>query len=148
MLGRPMRYVMVPVPSEHVREVISLVLLKSSSEGKNAVRDLTRIRKLVSDSNGVTRAVLRLVADATVEDTPLSVAAVAEQLHEDETTIRGVLRDLDMRALDPDQALVRVHDESVVDAHGRRTRTSYLTMPPRRAELVHDALRALDVPSQ
>jgi hypothetical protein len=144
MMGRQMGYVMVPVPSEHVREVIGMVLAKSSDSSKNAVRDHTRLTRLVEGSSDLTRSVLEVVARAAVEGSRLSLPAAAEAAGHDEAVVVAVLNELEMRAVSRSASLVTVEEEPRDGRPARSARTSYLTMRPERARLVLDTLRALD----
>jgi len=139
-MGRQMGYVMVPVPSEHVREVMGIVLAKSSDSSKNAVRDHARLTRLVEESHDLARSVLEVIARAAIEGSPPSLPATAEAVGQDEAVVLAVLRDLDMRAISRSAALVTVEKGPQDGAPARSARTAYLTMLPERADVVLDTL--------
>jgi hypothetical protein len=136
-----MRFVMIPVPSEHVREVIDIVLFSSPDTERKPIRDEARVRTLVRESDPVTRALLRTVAEAAVAGTEVTVADVAAAIGEEEANVLGIVRDLGVRAL---QRLVVLRTPERRRISG--TNDDTLSMEPRRAELVLTALR--DLPAQ
>jgi hypothetical protein len=148
MMSRQMGYVMVPVPSEHVREVMGMVLAKSSDSSKNAVRDHARLTRLVEESHDLARSVLEVIARAAIEGSPPSLPATAEAVGQDEAVVLAVLRDLDMRAISRSAALVTVEEDVDDRTSARSARTAYLTMPPERARIVLDTLAARDGSAQ
>ena len=76
-----MSYVMVPVPAEHVLDVMRWVLFRTPEEdGVNDMRDRARLSTFMADATDVTRSILARVARAAVNDDPLRLSDVADDL--------------------------------------------------------------------
>lgn len=137
-----MRYVMVPVPTEFVLDVMRWVLFRAPEEDPSPMKDEARLRTLMEESDDLTRSVLQLVADATVNDVPLRLTEVADQAGHDAGAIRAALRSLNATALSGGRDLVRVAEEVAVGIHGNRGKIAFLTMRLEHARLVRTILRA------
>jgi len=141
-----MRFVMIPVPSEHVREVIDIVLFSSPDTDKVPNREKARTRVQVQLCDAAARSLLRIVAEATMDGTDLTVAEAATALGEPVENVLGIVRDLDSRALHRDQKLVVLRGPD--GRRAKRTADARLIMDPRRAEMVLDALQVVDPQAQ
>jgi hypothetical protein len=132
-MAATMRFVMVPVPAEHVREVIDIVLFATPEGDAAAIRDRAKIRRLLGNSSARTRSLLQAVAHASLAGAELTVASAAEALDEDEAAIHAMLLDLRARVLNPNLSLVTLREE----ADGEPGKgAALLTMEPERAEVV------------
>jgi hypothetical protein len=136
-----MRYVLVPVPSEHVLEVMRWVLFRSN-ENVSPIRDAAALAKVVEEADAPTRAMLDLVATATLDDKPLRLTEAADELDLSQEAATGVLAALNRYALTGDRALIKTSHEIAVGVHGNRGEVSYLAMRPAHARLLRGYLRS------
>lgn len=141
-----MRYVMVPVPSEYVLDVMRWVLFRAPDEDSdNGMRDGLRLKNVLEEADELTRSLLVLVAKATIADNiPVRLTDAAEDLGQDAATLRAALRDLNLYALEGGRTLVKVSNEAAVGVHGRTGKISFLAMRPDHARLVRAAVKAID----
>lgn len=132
-----MRFVMVPVPREHVLDVMRWVLFRAPEEdGTSDMRDAARLRTICEESDDLTMSLLVRVARATVDgDTP-RLTDVADDLGEAPDTIRATLRTLNAWALGGGRDLVKVSNEPAVGVHGNTGKISFLMMRPEHAHFV------------
>jgi hypothetical protein len=136
-----MRYVMVPVPSEHVLDVMRWVLFRAPNEDVHSgMRDAARIQKLADEADDTTRTLLRLVADATVTDTPLRLTDVADELDQEPAALNELVRALNSTALGAGRELVRVSNEPGVGVFGKVGAVSFLVMRAEHARLVRSTI--------
>lgn len=143
-----MRYVMVPVPSEFVLDVMRWVLFRAPEDDVNTdARDGARLRNLVEDADDLTRDIVRLVAMSTIDDKPVRLTDVAEELGQPADAIRAALRRMNAQALGGGRELVRVSNETGVGPLGKQGKVAFLVMRPHHARLVRTALSAADTTS-
>ena len=138
-----MRYIMVPVPSEHVFDVMRWVLFRSPDEAKSVVLDQARMKTIIGQADERTRSLLLIVATAAIEDTTVDLTDAADATGLSPDTARVVLRDLNVMARGVAQTMVMVSNETDIGGAA-----SVLSMQPRHAQLVLDTLGAIDAPSQ
>jgi hypothetical protein len=132
-----MRYVLVPVPSEFVLDVMRWVLFRATEEdSEGSVRDAARLKNLFVDTDDLTRAVLTLVARRTLDDQPLTLTEAAEELEQEADSIRACLRRVNSMALGGGRELVAVATEPAVGPLGKRGKVAYLRMRPGHARAV------------
>jgi hypothetical protein len=137
-----MRYVMVPVPSEFVLEVLRLVIFRApADEDVSNLRDEASIRRYLEGADEVSRSLLGLVARATKEDRPLQFSDAADQLGQDGEVLRTVLRDANEHALAGERELVHISDEIAVRVHGNVGKNRYLSMRPEHARFIRNVTR-------
>lgn len=140
-----MRYVMVPVPTEHVLDVMRWVLFRAPEEDPSAMKDAASLRTLWEEGDDLTRGILHLVADATANDVPLRLTEAADQLDQDAGAVRAALRRLNATALAGGRSLVRVSEEIAVGIEGNRGRIAFLTMRPEHARLMRTTMKTSHV---
>ena len=136
-----MRYVMVPVPSEHVRDVMGWVLFRSHGyETGSGMRDKPKLRQAVAEADDLTRSLLSLVAGATAEGGRARLIDVAEQLDAEPDALLAALSEINEHALGDGRKLVRISNELAVGVDGKRGRLSFLEMRPEHARVVRAAV--------
>lgn len=144
-----MPYVMVPVPEEHVQDVMQFVLrevAKASLEPWNE----ESVSRLFHEVDEEGRSLLAYAARATISGKDLSEADAADLLQLRQREIAGIVRDLNDRAINanrPNLVSTRVVTETL--PNGRTVDKRVLWMSEEVAPLVHNAERAelADVPA-
>ena len=136
-----MRYVMVPVPSELVLDLMRW--LQFRTEPEQPEEDEANLRRLLADTDERTRALLVLIAKGTIEGAPVRLSDAADVLEQEPAAVRAALLAADLQALGPGRTLVKVLNESEVNEFGRTGRVSYLAMRPHHARLVRATVRSL-----
>jgi hypothetical protein len=132
-----MRYVMVPVPSEHVLDVMRWVLFRAPNDDVHSgMRDLARIQKVAEEADDATRTLLRRVADATVTDTPLRLTDVADELNQEPAALNELIRNLNATVLGAGREVIRVSNEPGVGVFGKMGAVSFLVMRGEHARLI------------
>lgn len=140
-----MRYVMVPVPSEFVLDVMRMVLFRApDDEEVSGMRDEARLRKLLEGVDDNIRSLLVLVAKATIEDTPLRFSDAVADLEQDGDTLRTTLRELNGHALGGGRELVALSDQIAVRVNGNVGRNRYLIMRPEHARCIRSLTRTAE----
>jgi hypothetical protein len=138
-----MRYVMVPVPAEHVLDVMRWVLFRAPDEDYETVaRDAARVADFMADADDLTRSVLLRVAEATLTDEPLRLSDVATELDSEAQSINSVIRRANLVALGEERALIEIRFESAIGVHGQTGKVSFLGMRPHLARQVRSVARA------
>jgi hypothetical protein len=136
-----MRYVMVPVPREHVLDVMRWVLFRAPDDIDSADQLKMQVAIVVKETDDFGRAVLRLVAGAAQKNEPLSLSDAAGELQADSQATSTAIRDLNQLAFAGRRLLIDVRAETTVGPRGKRGKTSFLVMSPEIAHLVKSALR-------
>lgn len=132
-----MRYVLVPVPSEFVLDIMRWVLFRAEEAvDPGDLADETRLRQLFDESDDLTRAVLALVAATTLEDRPLRLSEAAEELDQEADAIRACVKRANATALGAGRDLVAIATETAVGPLGKRGKVAYLRMRPEHARAV------------
>src|SRR6266545_7270739 len=138
-----MRYVMVPVPSEYVLDVMRWVLFRAADEDASALKqDEDRVLGLIRDADEFTRSLLAVVAAATVKDRPLRLRDLADELGRDGQAVIRAIRTLNQTVLEEGRDLLEVRSEKAVGVHGKTGTTLYVSMRPAVAPIVRAATRA------
>lgn len=141
-----MRYVMVPVPSEHVAEVMRWVLFRIPEEDtESSVRDRARLIKLMENADDLTRELLLLVAKATSDGTaPVRLTDAADELGQSVQAIRSALSGLNNPARHESvRKLMMVSEETAIGVHGKKGKVSFLAMRPEDARIVRTAAKTV-----
>jgi hypothetical protein len=137
-----MRFVMVPVPREHVLDVMRWVLFRApDDDDPRGMRDHARIKTFLEGTDPATREVLHLVAKATSSSDALRLTDVTEQLDVEADVVRGILRDINRNALGAGRDLVQLAQETTVGVHGQTGRVLFLRMRPEHASVVRAMTR-------
>jgi hypothetical protein len=133
---------MVPVPREHVLDVMRWVLFRAADEDSEGTgRDAARVAQLLDGLDERTRSLALLVAKATVEDTPLRLTDAADELGLESQTVTVLIRDLNQRAM-WGRSVIRTQAEKAIGVHGQTGKVSYLMMRPDIARLIRTTARA------
>jgi hypothetical protein len=137
-----MPYVMVPVPEEHVQDVMQFVLrevAKSSLEPW----DEKSISEFFHDIDEESRSVLAYAARATISGKELSEADAADLLQLRQREMAGIMRDLNERAVKANHAnLLSTRTITETLPNRRTVEKRVLWMSEDLASLVHSAERA------
>ena len=144
-----MPYVMVPVPEEHVQDVMQFVL-REVAKASLEPWDEEAVSKVFHEVDEESRSLLAYVARAVMSGKELSEADAAELLQLRAREMAGLVRDLNERAAQanhPNLMLARTVTETL--PNGRKTDRRVLWMSEELAPLINDAERAelADVPA-
>lgn len=137
-----MGYVLVPVPTEYVLDVMRWVLFRTVDDDDGDDRsnqDGERVAQLVSEVDDATRSLLRIVATATVKDEPLRLRDLADELGREAEDVRATLRSLNKQVLEGGRALMELRNETAVGVHGQTGTFAYVSMRPDLAGIVRSA---------
>ena len=94
-----MRYVLVPVPSEYVLDVMRWVLFRTpDEEGQTTERDAARVVQLLEELDEDKRALLVLVAKAVAKEDTLALPDAAEELGQEPQAVTEGLRAINQQA--------------------------------------------------
>jgi hypothetical protein len=144
-----MPYVMVPVPEEHVEDVMQFVLREMAKA--SLVRwDDGSISALFHDVDEASRSLLAYAARATMSGKEISDAQVADLMQIRQREVAGIMRELNERATKANRpAVVSVRTVTETLPNGRTTAKRVLAMSEDVAPLVRAAERAelADVPA-
>lgn len=144
-----MRYVMVPVPAEHVLDVMRWVLFRTpEDDGASELRDRVRLMSFLGEASGTTRALLTRVARAAVTDEPVRLSDVADDLELEIDVLNAAIKELNNFALGPGRVLVQVRMETAVGISGKAGKVAYLSMRPSLARLVRELTKGRVAPGE
>ena len=143
-----MPYVMVPVPEEHVQDVMQFVL-REMAKASLEPWDEESLSALFHDVDEEGRSMLAYAARATMSGKEISEADAADLMQLRQREMVGIMRDLNERAGKanrPPLVTARIVTETL--PNGRTTEKRVLWMSDELAPLVHEAERAelADVP--
>jgi hypothetical protein len=143
-----MPYVMVPVPEEHVQDVMQFVL-REMAKASLEPWDEESLSALFHDVDEEGRSLLAYAARATMSGKEISEADAADLMQLRQREMVGIMRDLNERAGKanrPPLVTARIVTETL--PNGRTTEKRVLWMSDELAPLVHEAERAelADVP--
>jgi hypothetical protein len=144
-----MPYVMVPVPEEHVQEVMQFVL-REMARASLAPWDTESVSALFHEVDEGSRSLLAYAARASMGGTDVSEVQVADMMQLRQREVAGIIRDLNERAAKANRpGLVGTRTINETLPNGRTTEKRVLWMSDEVAPLVRDAERAelADVPS-
>ena len=140
-----MGFVMVPVPADHVFDVMRWVLLRlPDEEGDGSGRDEARLLQLMNDVDDTERTLLLLVAKAGINNDQLRLRDVADEIGESPGDLTERIRGLNRRALGSGRVVIRTVTEREVGVSGNTGKVTYLTM---RADLARTIRAAARVPA-
>jgi hypothetical protein len=140
-----MRYVLVPVPTEYVLDVMRWVLFRApEGETTDGMRDEARVRRLVLEAEPLARSLLELVARATGKGTTLRLSDAADELEQEPEVVRATLRELNGSALGGGRDLVRLTKETAVRVNGNTGQDVCLEMRAEHASAIRALLRSPD----
>jgi hypothetical protein len=137
-----MPYVMVPVPEEHVQDVMQFVVRLSSQASVEPWNEET-IAQLFEDIDEPARALLSAVAKGVIGGNPLSEADAAAIIGMTWREVAGIVRELnDVAAAASHPALLSRRPITATLPNGRTRDVRALTLDDDIAHLVHAADRA------
>lgn len=133
-----MDYVMVPVPEEHVVDVMQHVA-RLVARASVVPWDDDAIAELFDEADEASRSLLSLVARTTIAGKDLSDEDAAQQLELNVREVRGIVRDVnDVAQRTKREPALALRDATVVLRNGRSVQRRIFAM----AEPVARALRA------
>jgi hypothetical protein len=143
-----MPYVMVPVPEEHVQDVMQFVL-REVAKASQLPWDEASVTELFGEVDEASRSLLAYAARAIMSGTDISEAQAADIMQLRQREVAGIIRDLNERASKanrPALLTTRVANETL--PNGRSVEKRVLWMSDDIAPLVRNAERAelADVP--
>lgn len=144
-----MPYVMVPVPEEHVEDVMQFVL-REVAKANLEPWDAESVTELYHEVDEASRSLLAYVARASTSGRDLSEKEAADMVQLRQREMVGVMRELNERASKANRpALVTTRIVTEALTSGRTAETRMLWMNGELAPLVVEAERAelADVPA-
>ena len=144
-----MPYVMVPVPEEHVEEVMSFIL-REIGRANQLEWDTESVTELFHDVDEASRSLLAYAARAAISGDDLSEAEAARMLQLSPREVAGILREMNEQSRErnrPTLVGARLVPETL--PNGRVTEKRVLWMSAEVAPLVREAerLELADVPA-
>jgi hypothetical protein len=137
-----MEFVMVPVPEEHVVEVMQYVT-RLVTRASVLPWDDESVRAFFAEGDEASRSLLSLAARAMVANKQLSDDDASSSLELSNREIRAILRDLNERAMrDNREPLVTLRDAQVELRNGRTVDKRLFTMTEANARLLRAADRS------
>jgi hypothetical protein len=144
-----MPYVMVPVPEEHVQDVMQFILREVAKASLESW-DEESVSALFQEVDEESRSLLAYVARAIMSGKEISEADAADLMQLRQREMVGIMRDLNDRATKANRpALVTPRTVTETLPNGRTTDKRVLVMSEELAPLVRNAERAelADVPA-
>jgi hypothetical protein len=144
-----MPYVMVPVPEEHVQDVMQFIL-REMAKASLEPWDEVSVTQLFREVDEESRSLLAYAARATISGKELSEGDAADLMQLRAREMAGIMRDLNERASKANRpALVMTRTVTETLPNGRTTEKRVLWMQEELAPLIHAAERAelADVPA-
>jgi hypothetical protein len=137
-----MGYVQVPVPAEHVVEVLRWVLFRAEGGKEQLQEDVVSVTRLLGDVDDLRRTLLINIANATVADESLRLRDLADDLGVDSETVTQILDDLNRHALNGGRQLLELRREKIVGVYGQTASRSFVGMRPDLAPVVRSSAAA------
>jgi hypothetical protein len=144
-----MPYVMVPVPEEHVQDVMQFVL-REIARASLVPWDENSVSALFREVDEASRSLLAYAARATVGGADLSEVEAADRMQLRPREVAGIIRDLSDRAAKANHpSLLGARTVTETLPNGRTTEKRVLWIAEELAPLVRSAEQAelADVPS-
>ncbi|MCB0988503.1 MAG: hypothetical protein H6519_01480 [Microthrixaceae bacterium] len=116
-----MGYVMVPVPEEHVEEAMEAVL-RITRQARLVPWDQDSVDLFFAAQDESAKALLSLVARATIANRQIAQAAAADRLEVTQREILGIVRDVNHQAHEDGRAPVLLVQEATETLPNGRTR--------------------------
>jgi hypothetical protein len=137
-----MPYVMVPVPEEHVQDVMQFVL-REVAKASLEPWDEGSVSELFHDVDEACRSLLAYTARAAVSGTDITEAQAADAMQLRQREVVGLVRELNELAAKASRPVL-VATRTVTEAlpNGRTAEKRVLTMSDEVARLVREAERA------
>jgi hypothetical protein len=136
-----MPYVMVPVPEEHVQDVMQFIL-REVAKAAQAPWDDESISELFHEVDEASRSVLAYTARASIGGTDITEAQAADMMQLRPREVTGIVRELNELAAKANRsALVVTRTVTETLPNGRNTEKRVLWMSEEVAPLVRAAER-------
>lgn len=136
-----MPYVMVPVPEEHVEEVMQFIL-RARAQASIQPWDHESITQFFKEVDEASRSLLAFVSRASVDGGDLADAEAARKIQLTVREILAIRNELDAQVKQANRpSLITVRTVSERLPNGRMTEKRVLQMDPEIAELVRAAER-------
>lgn len=137
-----MGYVMVPVPEEHVEEVMRAIL-RLSSQARQLPWDEDSVTEFFHNADEAWKALISTVARGVIATGSMPDDKTAQAIEVTTREITGILRELNEHATDESRPhLIFSRMETEVLPNGRVREKRVFWMPPELAVAVRDAERA------
>ena len=137
-----MGYVMVPVPEEHVEEVMRAIL-RFQVQARTEPWDEASVKDLFADSDEAAKAVLSVVARGVISSGKIADQDVASAIEISGREVLGIVRELNELSVDLARpAIIQSRMETEVLPNGRMTERRVLFMTTESAVSIRDAERA------
>lgn len=137
-----MGYVMVPVPEEHVEEVMRAIL-RFQAQARTEPWDEASVKDLFADSDEAAKAVLSVVARGVISSGKIADQDVASAIEISGREVLGIVRELNELSVDLARpAIIHSRTETEVLPNGRMTERRVLFMTTESAVSIRDAERA------
>lgn len=136
-----MGYVMVPVPEEHVEEVMRAIL-RFQAQARNEPWEQAGVEELFMDSDEAAKAVMSVVARAVISSGHIADAEVARTIEVSGREVAGIVRELNEQAVGLGREhILHSRMANEVLPNGRITEKRVLYMTPEVAVLIKDVER-------
>jgi uncharacterized protein Yka (UPF0111/DUF47 family) len=137
-----MPYVMVPVPEEHVQDVMQFIL-REVSKASLVPWDRESISELFHEVDEAARSVLAYTARASLNGTDITEAQAAEMMQLRQREVVGIVRELNEQATKANRpSLVTTRTVTETLPNGRTKEKRVVSISDEVAPLVRDAERA------
>jgi hypothetical protein len=137
-----MPYVMVPVPEEHVQDVMQFIL-REVSKASLVPWDGESISQLFHEVDEAARSLLAYTARASLNGTDMTEAQAADMMQLRQREVVGIVRELTEQATKANRpSLVTTRTVTETLPNGRTKEKRVLSMSDEVAALVRDAERA------
>jgi hypothetical protein len=137
-----MPYVMVPVPEEHVQDVMQFVL-REVAKASVEPWDEASVSQLFYELDEASRSLLAYTARASISGVEISEVQAADMMQLRPREVTGIVRELNERAAkDNRPSLVTALTVTETLPNGRTKEKRVLTMSEEIAGIVRDAERA------
>lgn len=136
-----MGYVMVPVPEEHVEEIMRAIL-RFQAQARTDPWDEASIKELFADSDEAAKAVLTVVSRGVLSSGKIADQEAADAIEITNREVLGIVRELNEAANELARpAIIHSRMETDVLPNGRMIERRVLSMPPELAIYIRDAER-------
>lgn len=140
-----MGYVLVPVPTEFVLEVMRWVLFRSTDDpNAPAEPPVEHVERLVAEADDLTRGLLVRVAKLTLGGEAASLRDLADELEIEASELRDLITGLnELQPLEDGRDLIELRADVNIGVHGRKGTSAFVSMRPDIAPLVTAAARSI-----
>lgn len=133
-----MGYVLVPVPTEFVLDVMRWVIFRAPSDDEH---DAVRLTHMLAEADEATRSLLLAVATATAKDENLRLRDLADRLGRDAEEVRAAVKTLNQEVLDEGRPIVELRNETSVGVHGQTGTSVFVSMRSDLVRIVRASVR-------